>query len=160
MSQVHSTAIIDEGATLGTNCKVWHWTHVCARAKIGANTSLGQNVYIGNVSIGSGCKIQNNVSIFDGVEIDDDVFIGPAAVFSNDLYPRAFSKTWQVIPTRLHKGVSVGANATIVCGVNLGEFCMVGAGSVVTKDVDPFTLVVGNPARPVGMVDMNGNRIH
>ena len=143
----HDTAIIDEGASVGEGTKIWHFTHVCKGAKIGKNCSLGQNVFIGpDVEIGDNVKIQNGVSVYTGVKVEDYVFLGPHCVFTNDLYPRSFGD-WQITETVLKKGCSVGANATVICGVTLGAYSMVGAGSVVTKNVPPAALVVGNPAK-------------
>lgn len=143
----HETAVIDDGAFIGGGTKVWHFSHVCNGAKIGKNCTLGQNVFIApNVTIGDGVKIQNGVSIYEGVIVEDLVFLGPHCVFTNDKMPRAFGK-WEITPTVLRKGCSIGANATIICGVEIGEYSMVGAGSVVTKDVEKETLVCGNPAK-------------
>jgi acetyltransferase-like isoleucine patch superfamily enzyme len=143
----HETAVIDEGAEIGEGTKVWHFSHVCKGSKIGKNCSLGQNVFVApNVVIGDGVKIQNGVSIYEGVVVEDLVFLGPHCVFTNDKTPRAFGD-WEITPTFLRKGCSIGANATVVCGVEIGEYAMVGAGSVVTKDVKPKTLVYGNPAK-------------
>lgn len=149
-SGVHQTAIVDVGAEIGRGTVVWHYTHVMAGAVIGVRCSLGQNVHVaGGVRIGDGCRIQNNVSIFRGVELGDDVFVGPSVVFTNVLKPRAFIKTSpeSYEPTRVRRGASIGANATIVCGVTIGEYAVVGAGSVVTRGVDPYALVFGVPAR-------------
>jgi acetyltransferase-like isoleucine patch superfamily enzyme len=143
----HETAIVDTGADIGDGTKIWHFTHVCSGAKIGKNCVLGQNVFIASgVIIGDGVKIQNGVSVYTGLTIEDHAFLGPHCVFTNDIYPRSFGD-WEITPTVLRKGCSVGANATVICGVELGEYCMVGAGSVVTKDVPPKALVVGNPAK-------------
>lgn len=148
----HSTAIVEDGATIGSGTAIWHHSHVRAGATVGADCSLGKNVYIDSgVVIGSRVKIQNNVSVYQGVSIADDVFLGPSCVFTNDRYPRAVGE-WQVVPTHVERGASVGANATIVCGVTLGQWSVVGAGAVVTHDVLPNQLVLGNPARPAGWV--------
>ncbi len=157
---VHPTSIIDDGVTIGDSTKIWCFSHVQTGAVIGSNCSLGQNVNISNnVRIGNGVKIQNNVSVYEGVEIEDDVFLGPSMVFTNDLTPRAkYPKGHEnFIKTVVRRGASVGANATIVCGVEIGEHAMVAAGSVVTKDVLPYALVKGNPARVCGKVDEYGN---
>ena len=143
----HSSSVIDEGSVIGEGTKIWHFSHICSGAKIGKNCNIGQNVFIApNVVIGNNVKIQNGVSLYTGVEVEDYVFLGPHCVFTNDLYPRAYGD-WSITPTKIRKGASVGANATILCGIELGEFSMVGCGSVVTKDVPPKTLVLGNPAK-------------
>ncbi|MDO8364910.1 MAG: acyltransferase [Actinomycetota bacterium] len=149
----HETAIVEPGATVGDGTRIWHHSHVRAGASIGADSSLGKNVYVdSDVTIGSRVKIQNNVSVYHGVTVGDDVFLGPSCVFTNDRYPRAAGADWQVVPTQVAQGASVGANATVVCGVTLGEWCVVGAGAVVTRDVLSHQLVLGNPARPAGWV--------
>lgn len=160
-SFVHSTAVIDDDVELGEGTRVWHFVHVSAGARIGAQCSLGQNVFVGRgVRVGSGVRIQNNVSLYEGVEIEDDVFVGPSCVFTNVKNPRAFvSRKHAYLPTRVRRGASLGANATIVCGVTLGEYCFVGAGAVVTRDVAPYALVVGAPARAVGFVCRCGERL-
>lgn len=157
---IHSTASVSEKATLGDNTKVWINVQVREGARIGADCVLSKDVYVDHsVSIGNRCKIQNGVSVFSGVVIDDDVFVGPNASFTNDKVPRAFNSEWQITPTRVKRGASIGANATIVCGVTIGEYAMIAAGSVVTRDVPAFTLVMGNPARIVSKIDERGNRI-
>ena len=149
----HDTAIVEPGAQVGDDTRIWHHSHVRAGAVLGTATSLGKNVYIdAGVTIGDRVKIQNNVSVYRGVTIANDVFLGPSCVFTNDRYPRATGEDWEVVPTVVAQGASVGANATIVCGVRLGEWCVVGAGAVVTHDVLPHQLVLGNPARPAGWV--------
>lgn len=160
MSYVHETAKVDYGAHIGKGTKIWHFSHVMSTAKIGDNCTLGQNVFVGNeVVIGDGSKIQNNVSIYEGVQLESDVFIGPSVVFTNVINPRAFvERKDEFKKTIVKKGASIGANATILCGVTIGAYAMVGAGSVVTKDVDDFTIVKGNPARSDGKVDKAGNR--
>ena len=151
-AQIHPSAVVESGATLGDGTSIWHHSHVRAGATIGQGCTLGKNVYIDvGVTIGSRVKIQNNVSVYQGVTVGDDVFLGPSCVFTNDRYPRAVGD-WQVVPTTVARGASVGANATIVCGIELGEWCVVGAGAVVTHDVLPHQLVLGNPARPAGWV--------
>lgn len=148
---IHPTAIVEAGAQLGEHVRIWHWVHVRADAVIGAGTSIGQGCYIGAVSIGRGCKIQNHVSLYDGVTLDDDVFLGPSCVFTNVGHPRAHvSRKHAYEPTTIARGVSIGANATIVCGVAIGAYAFVGAGAVVTRDVAPHALVVGAPARRIG----------
>ncbi len=150
---IHQTAIVDEGARIGRGTKIWHFSHVMAKATIGENCVLGQNVFIGNVSVGSRCKIQNNVSIYDGVILEDGVFVGPSAVFTNVRTPRAeVDRHSEYSQTLVRRGATIGANATIVCGVELGEYCLVGAGAVVTRPVPPHRLVLGAPARPTGWV--------
>ena len=157
----HATAIIDEGASLGPGTKVWHFCHVTAGARVGERVSLGQNVYVAaTVAIGNGCKIQNNVSLYDGVTLQDDVFVGPSVVFTNVVNPRAFvARRDEYRPTIVGKGASIGANATIVCGHNLGEYSFVAAGAVVTKDVPAFALVAGVPARFIGWMCRCGERL-
>ena len=155
----HESSYVDEGAEIGDGTKIWHFCHVMSGAKIGANCSLGQNVNVGGKAvIGNGVKIQNNVSVYDDVIVEDDVFLGPSMVFTNVINPRAFvQRKDEYKQTTLKKGVSIGANVTIVCGVTIGEYALVGAGSVVTKDVPPYALVYGNPARIHGKVDREGN---
>lgn len=159
---VHETSIIDDNVIIGKDTKIWHFCHVQAGATIGENCSFGQNVNISNnVKIGNGCKVQNNVSLYEGVELEDYVFCGPSMVFTNDLTPRAkYPKGHEGYKkTILHTGVTVGANATVVCGHELGEWCMVAAGAVVTSNVKPYSLVGGVPARHMGWVCECGNRL-
>lgn len=157
---IHSSANIDDSSIIGEGTKIWINVQVRENAEIGKNCIISKDVYIDcNVSIGDNCKIQNSVSIYDGVEISSDVFVGPNACFTNDKVPRAFNKDWKISKTIIEQGVSVGANSTIVCGVRIGKYAMIGAGAVVTKDVPPYTLVFGNPAREYGKVDKNGNKI-
>jgi UDP-2-acetamido-3-amino-2,3-dideoxy-glucuronate N-acetyltransferase len=159
-SFIHPSADVSPRARIGAGTKVWNNVQIREDASIGEGCILSKDVYVDHgVRIGSRCKVQNGVSIYHGVEIGDEVFIGPHAAFTNDRVPRAFNIDWKITPTLVRQGASVGANATIVCGVELGEYCMVAAGSVVTKSVPPYTLVMGNPARPVGRIDRNGNRI-
>jgi UDP-2-acetamido-3-amino-2,3-dideoxy-glucuronate N-acetyltransferase len=150
----HESAYVDEGATIGSGTRIWHFSHIMRGAKIGKNCSLGQNVNVGSKAVlGNGVKVQNNVSIYDDVIIEDDVFCGPSMVFTNVINPRAFvERKHEYKRTLVKRGASIGANATIVCGVTLGEYCFVGAGSVVTKDVVPYALVYGSPARQHGWV--------
>jgi UDP-2-acetamido-3-amino-2,3-dideoxy-glucuronate N-acetyltransferase len=149
----HPSAIIEDGATVGQDSKVWHFAHIRAGASIGRDCTLGKDVFVdAGVHIGSECKIQNGVSVYAGVTIEDQVFVGPHAVFTNDRLPRAFTSSWDLVETRVLLGSSIGANATIVCGVVIGSYAMVGAGSVVTRDVNAHELVVGNPARHAGWV--------
>lgn len=155
----HESSYVDEGAEVGEGTKIWHFCHVMSGAKIGKNCSLGQNVNVGGKAvIGDGVKIQNNVSVYDDVVIEDDVFCGPSCVFTNVINPRAFvERKHEYKQTVIKKGASIGANATIVCGVTVGEYALIGAGSVVTKDVPAYALVYGSPARVRGKVDKEGN---
>ena len=157
---VHESSYADEGAGIGEGTKVWHFCHVMTGAKIGRNCSLGQNVYVGSRAvIGDGVKIQNNVSVYDDVTIEDDVFCGPSCVFTNVINPRAFiERKHEFKKTVIKKGATIGANATILCGVTVGEYALVGAGSVVTRDVPAYALVYGNPARVRGKVNMEGEK--
>jgi UDP-2-acetamido-3-amino-2,3-dideoxy-glucuronate N-acetyltransferase len=151
MAEVHATAIVEDGAQLGAGVRIWHWVHVRAGAVIGEGTSIGQGCYVGAVTIGRGCRIQNHVSIYDGVTLEDDVFLGPSCVFTNVLHPRAHvSRKDAFAPTRVGRGATIGANATIVCGVSIGAFAMIGAGAVVTRDVEAHALMLGAPARRAG----------
>jgi UDP-2-acetamido-3-amino-2,3-dideoxy-glucuronate N-acetyltransferase len=154
----HETAIIDDGAKIGDGSKIWHWTHICSKAVIGKNCSLGQNVFVANnVKIGNGVKIQNNVSIYEPIEIEDDVFCGPSMVFTNVNNPRSHvERKDEYLLTKIRKGATLGANCTIICGVEVGEYSLVGAGAVVTKDVSPHSLMVGVPARQAGWVSHAG----
>jgi len=158
---IHESSYVDDGAVIGAGTRIWHFCHVLSRTTIGQNCSIGQNVMIGpNVKIGSGCKIQNNVSIYDGVELDDDVFCGPSCVFTNVNNPRAdVSRKDEFRTTPIGRGASIGANATIVCGHSLGQYCFIGAGAVVTKDVPAFALMAGNPARRIGWISKAGERL-
>lgn len=159
---IHSSAIVDDGAVIGEGCKIWHFTHVMSTAKLGDNCNVGQNVFIGSkVTIGSGVKIQNNVSIYSGVEIEDDCFLGPSMVFTNVINPRSnVERKEEYKRTKVRKGCSIGANATIICGVTLGEYSFVGAGTVVTKDVPEYGVVVGNPAKQIGWMSAFGEKLH
>lgn len=157
--KVHESSYIDDNVVIGNGTNIWHFCHVESGTAIGENCNLGQNVYVGkNVNIGNGVKIQNNVSVYTGINIEDDVFVGPSVVFTNDLNPRAaFSKHGQYVNTTVKKGSTIGANATIVCGVSIGQYAMIGAGAVVTKDVADYALVVGNPAKQIGQVSEQGD---
>lgn len=157
---VHESSYIDDDVQIGKGTKIWHFCHIQKGARIGENCSFGQNVNVSNnVIIGNRVKVQNNVSLYEGLEIEDGVFCGPSCVFTNDLTPRAeYPKGHEGYKkTLIKRGATIGANATIVCGHTLGEYCMVAAGAVVTKDVEPYTLVAGCPARPIGRVDEFGN---
>jgi UDP-2-acetamido-3-amino-2,3-dideoxy-glucuronate N-acetyltransferase len=158
---IHPTAVIDGGAIIGAGTRIWHWVHVCAGARIGAGCSLGQNVFIGNrVLIGANVKIQNNVSVYDNVILEDDVFCGPSMVFTNVYNPRsAVSRKDEYRDTLVRRGATLGANCTIVCGTTIGEYAFVGAGAVVNRDVAPFALVVGVPARHIGWMSRFGERL-
>ena len=155
---VHESSYVDEGAEIGEGTMIWHFCHIMAGAKIGKNCSLGQNVSIGSQAvIGNGVKIQNNVSVYDGVIMEDDVFCGPSCVFTNVTNPRAFiDRKHEFKKTIVKKGSTIGANATIVCGVVIGEYSLIGAGSVVTRDVPDYALVYGNPARVRGEINKSG----
>jgi UDP-2-acetamido-3-amino-2,3-dideoxy-glucuronate N-acetyltransferase len=159
--QVHPTAIVDEGASIGEGTRIWHWVHVSAKAVIGKGCSLGQNVYIGNrVTIGDNVKIQNNVSVYDNVTLEQDVFCGPSMVFTNVYNPRsAVSRKDEYRNTLVRCGATLGANCTIVCGVVIGEYAFVGAGSVVNRDVPAFALMVGVPGRQIGWMSRHGERL-
>ncbi len=149
----HPSAIVEDGASIGDGTQLWHHVHVRAGATIGAGCNLGKNVYVdAGARVGDRVKIQNNVSVYAGVTLEDEVFVGPSAVFTNDLFPRATSTTWETVPTTVRHGASIGANATLVCGIEIGPWAMVGAGSVVTASVEPHELVAGNPARRRGWV--------
>jgi UDP-2-acetamido-3-amino-2,3-dideoxy-glucuronate N-acetyltransferase len=153
-SFVHESAYVDDGAVVGARTKIWHFCHVRENARIGAKCSLGQNVVVGpGVEIGSGCKIQNNVSIYKGVTLEENVFCGPSCVFTNVHNPRAeIVRMNEIRPTLVRRGATIGANATIICGITLGEYAFIGAGSVVTKDVPDYAVVYGNPARQNGWI--------
>jgi UDP-2-acetamido-3-amino-2,3-dideoxy-glucuronate N-acetyltransferase len=161
LPEIHHTAVIDEGAVIGEGTKVWHFSHVMGSAVIGANCSIGQNVFVGSkVKMGNQVKVQNNVSIFEGVILEDDVFLGPSCVFTNVINPRSFIvRKLAFRKTLVKKGATIGANATIICGVTIGQYAMVGAGSVVTKDIPDFALVKGNPARQSGWVSRAGVKL-
>jgi UDP-2-acetamido-3-amino-2,3-dideoxy-glucuronate N-acetyltransferase len=159
--QVHETAIVDEGAQIGSGSRVWQWVHVCGGAKIGSGVSLGQNVFVGNkVVIGDKCKIQNNVSVYDNVYLEEGVFCGPNMVFTNVYNPRSLiERKDEYRDTFVKKGATLGANCTIVCGTTVGAFAFVGAGAVVNKDVPPYALMVGVPAKQIGWISEYGEKL-
>lgn len=161
MANIHSTAIVDEGAQLGEGTRVWHWVHICGGARIGGNCSFGQNVFVGNkVVIGNNVRVQNNVSIYDDVTLEDDVFCGPSMVFTNVTNPRAHvSRKHEYRPTLVKRGASIGANATIICGHTVGEYAFIAAGAVVACDIPPYALVMGVPGRRVGWICQCGMRL-
>lgn len=158
---VHPSAIVDEGAQIGEGSRVWHFVHVCGGAKIGKGVSLGQNVFVGNkVTIGDKCKIQNNVSVYDNVTLEEGVFCGPSMVFTNVYNPRALiERKNEYLNTLVKKGATLGANCTIVCGSKVGEYAFVGAGAVINKDVKPYALMVGVPARQIGWMSEYGEQL-
>lgn len=158
---VHESSYIDDHVSIGENTKIWHFNHILSNTVIGENCSFGQNCVVGpNVIIGNNVKVQNNISIYEGVKVEDDVFIGPSVVFTNVINPRSFIvRKHEYKSTLLKKGVSIGANATIVCGNTLGAYALIGAGAVVTKDVPDYALVVGNPSRQIGWVSKAGHRL-
>ena len=158
---IHETAVIDEPCSIGVGSKVWHFSHIMKDAVLGNDCNLGQNVVISpRVTLGNNVKVQNNVSIYTGVICEDDVFLGPSMVFTNIVNPRsAVVRKDKYVKTLVQKGASIGANATVVCGNTIGSFAMVGAGAVITKDVSPYALVVGNPARQIGWVSEYGHRL-
>lgn len=157
----HESAIIDPGCIIGKGTKIWHFTHIMTGCRIGENCNIGQNVVVSpDVVLGNNVKVQNNVSIYTGVICEDDVFMGPSMVFTNVVNPRSgVNRRGQYTGTRVKKGATIGANATIVCGITLGEYCFIGAGAVVTKDVAPYALVVGNPARQAGWMSEFGHKL-
>lgn len=157
----HPTAVIDEGCEIGEGTKIWHFSHIMPNCKIGKNCNLGQNVVVSSeVVLGSNVKVQNNVSIYTGVTCEDDVFLGPSMVFTNVINPRsAVNRRGQYAKTLVKKGASIGANATVVCGNNIGRYAFIGAGAVVTKDVPDYALVIGNPARQTGWISEYGHKL-
>lgn len=157
----HETAVIDEGAVIGTGTKIWHFCHIMSGSEIGSDCNLGQNVVISmEVKLGNNVKVQNNVSIYTGVTCEDDVFLGPSMVFTNVNNPRsAVIRRNQYLRTNVGRGATIGANATIVCGNNIGEYAFIGAGAVVTKDIPPYALVVGNPSKQIGWMSEYGHRL-
>lgn len=159
---IHPTAIVDEGAQIGEGSRVWHWVHICGGAKIGRDCSFGQNVFVGNrVVIGNNCKIQNNVSVYDNVTLEDEVFCGPSMVFTNVYNPRsAVSRKDEYRNTLVKRGVTLGANSTVVCGTTLGEYSFVAAGAVINRNVKPYALMAGVPARQIGWMSQYGERLN
>lgn len=157
----HDTAVIDENCTIGKGTKIWHFSHIMSGCKIGNNCNIGQNVVVSpKVILGNNVKIQNNVSVYTGVICEDDVFLGPSMVFTNVVNPRsAVNRRGEYVETLVKKGVSIGANATIVCGHPIGEFAFIGAGAVVTKEVAPYALVIGNPAKQAGWMSEYGHKL-
>jgi UDP-2-acetamido-3-amino-2,3-dideoxy-glucuronate N-acetyltransferase len=157
----HETAVIDEGAMIGEGTNIWHFSHIMKDCRIGSNCNIGQNVFIANdVVIGNNVKVQNNVSLYSGVICEDDVFLGPSCVFTNVINPRsAISRKHEFKKTRIKKGATVGANATILCGIVIYDFAFVGAGAVVTKNVPAYAIVVGNPAKQIGWMSEHGNKL-
>lgn len=157
----HESSYVDDGCQIGNGTKIWHFSHIMSNCVIGENCNIGQNVVISpDVILGRNCKIQNNVSVYTGVRCEDDVFLGPSMVFTNVINPRsAVSRKDEYRATIIHQGASVGANATIVCGHSLGQYCLIGAGSVVTKDVPDYALMAGNPARRIGWVSRHGEKL-
>jgi len=158
----HPTTIIDANCEIGKGTKIWHFCHIMPNCKIGENCNIGQNCVISpNVVLGKNVKIQNNVSLYTGLECEDDVFLGPSVVFTNILNPRsAIVRRDNYLKTQIRKGASLGANSTILCGIEIGEYALIGAGAVVTKDVKPYALVIGNPARQTGWVSEYGHKLH
>ena len=158
----HETAVVDDGCEIGKGTHIWHFSHVMSGARLGENCNLGQNVLVSDdVILGNNVKVQNNISIYTGVICEDDVFLGPSMVFTNIVNPRsAVVRKGSYVKTLVGRGASIGANATIICGNSLGEFCFIGAGAVVTKDVPPYALVVGNPGKQVGWMSEYGHRLH
>lgn len=156
---LHPSSIIDKGASIGSNCKIWHFCHIMSGAKLGAECIVGQNCFIADdVVLGNNVKVQNNVSIYKGVICEDDVFLGPSMVFTNVINPRsAIEKKDEFKTTLVKVGASIGANATIICGVTIGKYALIGAGAVITKDVPDYALIVGNPGKQIGIVDEHGN---
>ena len=159
--EIHPTAIVDKGAEIGSNTKIWHWVHICKGAKIGEKVTIGQNVFVGNnTEIGNRCKIQNNVSIYDGVILEEGVFCGPSMVFTNVYNPRALIERKDEYQTTLvKKGATLGANCTIVCGVIIGEYSFIGAGAVIKKDVLPYSIMAGVPATQIGWMSEFGRKL-
>ena len=161
-SKVHPTSIVDQGAVIGDGTSIWHFSHICSGAVIGKNCSIGQNVLVAdNANLGNGVKIQNNVAIYGGMMVEDDVFLGPSCVLTNVTNPRSqVSRKTLYEKTLIRRGATVGANATIVCGITLGRYCFIGAGAVVTKDVSDYGLILGNPGKLSGYMSRHGHKLH
>jgi len=159
--QAHPTAVVDAGAIIGKGTKIWHFSHIMSGAVIGENCTIGQNVFVAPQAIlGNNVKVQNNVSVYTGVVCEDDVFLGPSCVFTNVINPRSFvSRKEEFRRTLVKKGATIGANATVICGVTIGEYALIGAGAVVTKDIPDYALIVGNPGKQIGRVDKEGNTV-
>lgn len=157
----HESSYVDENVTIGDDTKIWHFSHILSGSEIGKNCSFGQNCVVGpNVKLGNGIKVQNNISIYEGIEVEDNVFLGPSMVFTNIINPRAFIvRRKEFKKTLLKKGCSIGANATLICGITIGEYALIGSGAVVNKDVKPYALMVGVPARQIGWVSYAGNTL-
>ena len=157
----HPTSVIDDGATIGRGTTIWHFSHIMSGAVIGENCTIGQNVLVAaQAQLGNNVKVQNNVSIYTGVTCEENVFLGPSCVFTNVINPRSFiSRKEEYRPTLVKKGATVGANATVLCGITIGEYAMIGAGAVVTKNVPDYALIVGNPGKQTGWVDKEGNTV-
>jgi UDP-2-acetamido-3-amino-2,3-dideoxy-glucuronate N-acetyltransferase len=162
LSKIHPSSIVDEGATIGQGTAIWHFSHICTGAVIGNNCSIGQNVFIAdNATLGNGVKIQNNVAIYSGITLEDDVFLGPSCVLTNVTNPRSqVSRKTLYEKTLIRRGATVGANATIVCGITLGRYCFIGAGAVLTRDVPDYGLVLGNPGKLSGFMSRHGHKLH
>lgn len=157
---IHPTAVVEKTATIGEGTKVWHFVHIRENAKIGRECVLGHSVYVGKgVKIGNHVKLENRATIYQGVKIEDNVFVGPHVTFTNDPYPRSSSTDWKIVPTLVKKGASIGAGAVVICGVTIGEHAMIGAGSIVTKDIPPYALAYGNPAKIKGFVCKCGRQL-
>jgi UDP-2-acetamido-3-amino-2,3-dideoxy-glucuronate N-acetyltransferase len=158
---VHPSSVVDDGAIIGKNTKIWHFCHISPSARIGERCNIGQNVFIDNqVDIGNGVKIQNNVSVYNGVIVEDDAFLGPSMVFTNVINPRSFvDRKSEFGTTLIRRGATIGANATIVCGVEVGRYALIGAGAVIVRNVPPHALMVGNPARQIGWISLTGERL-
>lgn len=158
---VHPSSVVDEGALIGKSTKIWHFCHVSPTARIGERCNIGQNVFIDNrVEVGNGVKIQNNVSLYNGVIVEDDAFLGPSMVFTNVINPRSFvERKTEFRPTYVRRGATIGANATIVCGVEIGAYALIGAGSVIIRDVPAHAMMVGNPARRIGWISRTGEKL-
>lgn len=158
---IHETAEVSEKAEIGDGTKIWNQAQVRENSKIGTDCIISKNVYIDSGAvIGDRVKIQNNVNVYHGVVVEDDVFLGPSMTFTNDMFPRAFNSDWKITDTMVRRGASIGANVTVICGIEIGEFAMIGAGSVVSRDVKPHALVLGNPARQIGWVCTCGARLN